>query len=62
MVKNLPADAGDMRNGLFPIPGKIPWKRAWQPTRVFLCGESHGESRPWGHSQAQLSTHAHVQY
>ena len=22
---------------------KIPWRRAWQPTPVFLPGESHGE-------------------
>ena len=23
--------------------GKIPWSRAWQPTPVFLPGESHGQ-------------------
>jgi len=23
--------------------GKIPWKRAWQSTPVFLSGESHGQ-------------------
>ena len=33
--------------------GKIPWKRAWQPTPVFLPGESHGQRNlagynPWG--------------
>ena len=22
---------------------KIPWKRAWKPTPVFLPGESHGQ-------------------
>ena len=22
---------------------KIPWRRAWQPTPVFLPGESHGK-------------------
>ena len=22
---------------------KIPWSRAWQPTPVFLPGESHGQ-------------------
>ena len=26
-----------------PWVGKIPWKRAWQPTLVFLPGESHGQ-------------------
>ena len=33
--------------------GKIPWRRAWQPTPVFLPGESLGEGSlvgysPWG--------------
>ena len=32
--------------------GKIPWRRAWQPTVVFLPGEFHGQRRlvgygPW---------------
>ena len=27
-----------------PWFGKIPWKTAWQPTPVFLFGESHGPS------------------
>ena len=36
-----------------PCVGKIPWKRKWQPTPVFLSGESHGQRRlavnsPWG--------------
>ena len=26
-----------------PWVGKIPWRRAWQPTAVFLPGESHGQ-------------------
>ena len=25
-----------------PLVRKIPWRRAWQPTPVFLPGESHG--------------------
>ena len=25
-----------------PWVGKISWRRAWQPTPVFLLGESHG--------------------
>ena len=34
--------------------GKIPWRRAWHCTPVFLPGESHGQrslvgSSPWGH-------------
>ena len=23
--------------------GNIPWRRAWQPTPVFLTGKSHGQ-------------------
>ena len=26
-----------------PWVGKIPWSRAWQPTPVFLPGDSHGQ-------------------
>ena len=26
-----------------PWVGKIPWRRKWQPTPVFLTGESHGQ-------------------
>ena len=26
-----------------PWVGKIPWRKAWQPTPVFLSGESHGQ-------------------
>ena len=34
--------------------GKIPWRRKWQPTPVFLPGESHGWRSltgysSWGH-------------
>ena len=41
--------------------GKTPWKRKWQPTSVFLPGESHGQRslagyNPWDHkSQTWLS-------
>ena len=30
-----------------PWVGKIPWRRAWQPTPVFLPGESHGQGAWW---------------
>ena len=37
-----------------PCVRKIPWRRAWQTTPVFLPGESHGQRSlagysPWGH-------------
>ena len=31
------------RHGFDPCVGKIPWRRAWQPTPVFLPGEFHGQ-------------------
>ena len=49
MGKNLPANAGDVRDaGL--ISGKIPWRRKWQPTPVFLPGKSHGHRSLAGYS------------
>ena len=30
---------GDMRGRFNPWVGKIPWRKAWQPTLVFLSGE-----------------------
>ena len=36
-----------------PWVGKIPWRRKWKPTPVFLTGEFHGlrslvDYGPWG--------------
>ena len=31
------------RQGFHPWVRKIPWRRAWQPTPVFLPRESHGQ-------------------
>ena len=37
MVKNPPAKAGRHKRREFdPWVGKIPWRRKWQPTAVFL--------------------------
>ena len=33
-----------------PWVRKIPWRRPWQPTPVFLPGESHGQRSMVGHS------------
>ena len=43
VVKNLPANAGDAGNGFNPWVGKIPWRRKWQLTPVFLPEKSHGQ-------------------
>ena len=31
------------RGGFNPWAGKMPWRRAWQPTSIFLPRESHGQ-------------------
>ena len=35
-----------------PWVWKIPWRRAWQPTPVFLTGESHGQREEPGGLQS----------
>ena len=60
MVKNPPAKAEDIRDAaLIPWVRKILWRRAWQPTPVFLPGESHGQTiltgySPWGRKETRL--------
>ena len=38
------------RHGFSLWVGKIPWRRKWQPTPVFLPGESHGQRSLAGYS------------
>ena len=40
VVKNLPAMR---KTQVRSWVGKIPWRRKWQPTLVFLPGKSHGQ-------------------
>ena len=60
VVKNPPANAGDVRDeGFNPWVRKIPW-RAWQPTPVFSPGESHGQRSlvgysPWGRKESGMT-------
>ena len=57
------------RHRFDPWVRKIPWIRAWQPTPVFLPGESHGQRSlacysPWGCKESdtteRLSMHPHI--
>ena len=41
--KESSSNAGDTRPLLDSWVGTIPWRRKWQPTPVFLPGESHGQ-------------------
>ena len=68
-VKNLPAVQETRRYGFHPWVGKIPWRRAWQHTPLFLSGELHGQRslagyNPWGCKEsdtAEGTEHAHTQ-
>ena len=51
VVKNQPANAGDLRDaGSICGSRRFPWRRKWQPTPAFLPGESHGQRGLAGYS------------
>ena len=59
VVKNLPTSRSCRRQALDPWVGKIPWRRAWQPTPG-LPGESHGQRSlvgcsPQGHKELDMT-------
>ena len=48
------------RCGFDPWVGKIPWRREWLPTSVFLPGEFHGQRSlvdygPWSHKEWDMT-------
>ena len=52
------------RHGIYPWVGKIPWRRKWQPSLVFLPGESHEQRSlagysPWGCKESYTTERAH---
>ena len=50
VAKNPPASAGDAGSTPYPWVRKVPWRKKWQPTLVFLPGESHGQRSLAGYS------------
>ena len=45
-----------------PWVGKMPWRRKWQPSPVFLPGKSHGQTglvgySPWGCRESDMTEH-----
>ena len=66
MVKNLPANAGGIRDkGLILGLGRFSWRRKWQPALVFLPGKFHGQwslagYSPWGHKELDTIEHTHT--
>ena len=61
VVKNLPANAGNVRDSVFDLwVRKILWRREWQSTPGFLPGEFHGQRSlvgysPWGHTESDMT-------
>ena len=48
------------RHGFNPWVRKVPWRRAWQPTPLFLPGESPGQRSlegygSWGHKESDTT-------
>ena len=61
MVKCLPAMQETMVRFLVR---KIPWRRKWQPTPIFLPGESQGQRSlvgysPWGRKESDMTKQLH---
>ena len=56
-VNNPPAmqetDVGDGCSN--PWVRKIPWKRKWQPTPIFLPGKFHGQRSLVGHKESDTT-------
>ena len=53
-VKNLPG-----RHRFDPCVRKIPWRRKWQPTPVFLLRKSHRQGSLAGYSSWSLKRAEH---
>ena len=55
------------RPGFDPWVRKIPWRRKWKPTPVFLPGESHGWRSlvgysPWGRKELDTTERLHFHF
>ena len=71
VVKSLPEMQETQRLGFDPWVGKIPWRRKWEPTLVFLPRESHGQGSlmgycPWGckelETTQQINNNRFIEY
>ena len=65
VVKNLPANARDTNVAVQPWVGKIPWRRKWQPTPVFLPRKFHEQRSlagysPWGSKGSDITERVHA--
>ena len=61
LLKNLSSNEGDAEMGV----RKMPWRRKWQPTPVFLPGKFRGQRSlvgysPWGRKESNMSEYMHT--
>ena len=54
------------RHRFNPWVRKIPWRKRWQPTQVFLPGKPHGQRSlagysPWGCKESDTTEHTHTE-
>ena len=60
VVKNPLANSGDIRDmDSIPRWGRIPWRKAWKPTPVFLPGQSPWTEEPDGPQSIGLQRVGH---
>ena len=62
IVKNLPEV---QETWVWSLQGKIPWRREWHPTPVFLPGKSQEQrslagSSPWGCKELDMTEHLSI--
>ena len=63
VVKNLPANVGDIRNaGLNHRPGRAPGEGSDNPLLICLPGKFHGQKSlagcsPWGVKESDMAEH-----
>ena len=60
VVKNTPVNAVDIRDVFDPWVRKIPWRKKWQSTPVFVPGKFHGQRSlvgytPWDHKESDMT-------
>ena len=53
------------RHQLDPLVSKVPWRRKWRSTPVFLSGESHGQRSlvdysSWGCKELDMTEHTFI--
>ena len=63
VVKNPPANARDVREvGFIPGWGRLPWRREWQSSPIFLPGEPHGHRSLVGLKESDTTKTTHTRH